>query len=1052
FYVDNEAGPLEIKSLEPSSGAAGLLLDDAADATSPRPSRDGRRLLYISHQTDASGQLCVREFDEQGRPGERRCLSGEDEAVAQAEWFPDGQSIAALVRPRLAGDYAMVRYPLSGGRQPLLEGTANLGRPSISPDGKWLAYVPLKRVSAQVAASFAAEAARELALQRLDKPGEAPAKISFDLPGASAFLSFSADGRFLYFTQFLNDTNVDGVIDGNDNGVVFRAAFDGERVDAAHPQQLTSAEWNCQYPAPAADRFITTCLFEGSLHVYSLPLEGAVPVQWSRERIDDQLTASRGRWESLLLLAHRIAVEPADDHPRTSLRMIELHLALGELESAEFYARQLARIAPASKAAALSPLLLELIGHRRADAGLSRGELSEQFIAGARERLQRLAPFEASADPSVAALVRLVESEVHDALGEQPEAVKALSAVALEKVPEPLVLHLAAARAAAADRDLGSREPLLAVYRKLAVHSALDERERLDFADRYVGWLLRGKTAAEVGPLLDAEHDEPGGELGFRLDLERRLQGLTPQTQDEVRGRVFELYKANKSFDRRRALVDITVRRAARQDDDFLLYQFADTWVSYVKPEQAERRPAEDLYRQVVMERAYIERAAGKIGDARGHFYGVTLQTDSLEAHVGFIEQRFLEGHSEADVLKEYQQRFKPDDPTLQFAQAWLLARAPQLDFDQAQSFLKSAARTLWARFELQQLWGFVAHRRFLEARDPRAAEEASSHYRLALDLAGPDPRARAALLDDVAFLQARAGNHAIAIGFFDERDRLPFIDPLAELHHRVEKARSLFHLERRNEALDEIGKARKLIEVHPELSRFLPLVIDRSALYHLDAGRFAEAHALYDELLPSLQGPRNPFAARLGRAAASIGAGKPAEALADLDAAEPLIAAQKEQASYRILVAGLRAQAHASAGDLAGAIAAESARRDLLGARYEKAKLDEDALDLALSEAQLADWSWRTRDAAAAATHLEAAFARADQWAQSTGTPVFPLGLGLLDAAARMHFEGLQSRVDLAARLQAAQDRLSRLRNPDWAAARDRITTWLTRLELERR
>ena len=566
---------------------------------------------------------------------------------------------------------------------------------------------------------------------------------------------------------------------------------------------------------------------------------------------------------------------------------------------------------------------------------------------------------------------------------------------------------------------------------------------------------MRGKTAAGVGPLLDAQKAAPDSELGFRLDLERRLQGLTPQTQEEVRAKVFDLYKANQRFDRRRALIDITVRRAARQDDDFLLYQFADTWVSYVKPEQAERRPAEDLYRQVVMERAYIERAAGKIGDARGHFYGVTLQTDSLEAHVGFIEQRFLEGHSEADVLKEYQQRFakKPDDPVFQFAQAWLIARSPHPDgFEEAQSLLRSAARALWARYELQQLWGFVAHQRFLETGDPRAAEEASSHYRLALDLAGQAPRARAALLDDLAFLQSRAGNHAIAVGYFEERDRLPFIDPLAELHHRVEKARSLFHLERRNDALLEIDRARKLIEAHPELSRFKELVVDRSALYHLDAGRFAEAHALYDELLPSASGERNPFTTRLGRAASSLGEGKPVEALADLDAAEPLIAAQKpdSQAAYRILVAGLRAQAQAQAGDFGAALRAESARRDLLQKRYEKAKLDEDLLDLALSEAQMAGWSWRGKDAAAAAAHLEAAFARADQWSQSTGTQVFPLGLDLLDAAARLHFEGVEARVDLAARLKAAQDCLSRLRNPDWVAARGRITDWLARLSLE--
>src|SRR6185437_152732 len=132
----------------------------------------------------------------------------------------------------------------------------------------------------------------ELRLQSLD--GSGLAKVSFDLPGASAFPAFSADGKWLYFTQFLNDTNVDGVIDGNDNGVVFRAPLEQGRVDAARAEQLTSAEWNCQYPAPAAKELVVTCLFEGpKLHVYSLPLDGAVPPAWPRERLDDELTAAR---------------------------------------------------------------------------------------------------------------------------------------------------------------------------------------------------------------------------------------------------------------------------------------------------------------------------------------------------------------------------------------------------------------------------------------------------------------------------------------------------------------------------------------------------------------------------------------------------------------------------------------------------------------------------------------------------------------------------------------------------------------------------------------
>ena len=88
-----------------------------------------------------------------------------------------------------------------------------------------------------------------------------------------------------------------------------------------------------------------------------------------------------------------------------------------------------------------------------------------------------------------------------------------------------------------------------------------------------------------------------------------------------------------------------------------LLYEFADSWVSYVPRERAERRYAERLYRDAVLERAYVEAARGAIGDARGHFYGVTLQTESLEAHAGFIEMRIAEGK---DPATDYPGKFSP--------------------------------------------------------------------------------------------------------------------------------------------------------------------------------------------------------------------------------------------------------------------------------------------------------------------------------------------------------------------------------------------------------
>lgn len=71
----------------------------------------------------------------------------------------------------------------------------------------------------------------------------------------------------MYFAQFSNDTNADSRIDGNDNGVLFR--IPATRITDANavilPEQLTTAEQNCNYPAPGRDYLYMTCAFEGTL-------------------------------------------------------------------------------------------------------------------------------------------------------------------------------------------------------------------------------------------------------------------------------------------------------------------------------------------------------------------------------------------------------------------------------------------------------------------------------------------------------------------------------------------------------------------------------------------------------------------------------------------------------------------------------------------------------------------------------------------------------------------------------------------------------------------
>jgi len=275
YYVSNRNTTNQLFAQTLADGRARQLFDDDADVTWPRISPDGKWLLYISFGERAAGQLCVRSLPEGGA---RRCLE-DPSAALQAEWI-DGTHIALLSRQSIEGDLRLLDVTLSAtlSARPLLD--RNLTSPTLSPDGRWLIYVPVERYVESVGPAFAAHAGPRLEAVLLGS-SKPPTPIDLDLPGQVGQPAFARDGRSLYVVQFFSDSNHDGVIDAADHGVLFRVpiSLSGDAPTVGVPEQLTDTSWNCQYPAPAADRLITTCSQDKDLDVYALPLDGEVPQQ-----------------------------------------------------------------------------------------------------------------------------------------------------------------------------------------------------------------------------------------------------------------------------------------------------------------------------------------------------------------------------------------------------------------------------------------------------------------------------------------------------------------------------------------------------------------------------------------------------------------------------------------------------------------------------------------------------------------------------------------------------------------------------------------------------
>ena len=1171
YFVTDRQATAEVMRVDLRRGAPSLVFDNEADATQPRISPSGGRLLYLSYRRDSTGDVCIADVV----GGGRRCLTGPESTEVQAFWYPDGRSVGVVSRAGLHQDFRLLRVPADGDAEDAaVVLAANVASPAISPDARWLAYVPIERSSDEVGVNFAMRSALGLAVRRLEPPGAEPLRVRPPLPGKSGFPAFSQDGRWLYFSQYLNDTNFDGTIDGHDHAVVFRVPFDAGSATPVPadtmPQQLTAASWNCQYPAPAADRLILTCSHGGSLDVYSLPLAGAVPEAWDADRVAGEVAASRDPWERLLLLGHQLA-RAADPATRLAAarRMSGLHAGLHEYRSAEFYrglAAELAdrtlrhgcatvdgepreqvgradradrvdgraecpldssvladrslsrgcptvagepreaRAAPGGRggaraaagggsvvmgggrpvereggaAAAGSPpdrvdgraecpldssvllaaeqavawagVMEQLIGHRRDEQLLTDGMRSDVFLRGQEARLGRLRKLVAAA-PQAAAFAAVVTSEILDVVGDKGRAAEALAAVDPEAVRDPEVLPLLGERAVALlGRQLEDRrEPMLELLLALSGHPVLGLDERMRQASRFVHEVGRGLPRAARAAAVAAwsERVEPESEAGTLLALEALLLRLVPENQEEIRKAVFDLYKANRQHDRRRALVLSTARRAADHDNAYLLYEFANSWVSGVRRAHPERKHAERLYVQVVLERAYEELAAGEVSDARGHFFGVTrIAEGSLEAHVGFVDARLREGHD--DVQEMYLKRFakSPDDPTWAFVQAYLDARRLDVGerppgsllpvLDAALGRLGLALDAYPQSSEVQHLRGHLLHRRFLAAGDPEDAFAAHAAYLLALDLARDNPRYRASTLLGLGVLQASVGNHRIATRHFAARAALPFAEPAAELSFHVHRARSLFHSGADAAAAEAADAALALIAREPALARFRPLGLDRAGLYRYAAGDAGDAVQRYGELLPLLvrddTRPSHRLRLRVVRGAAAVAAGDVEAGLRDLEAAEGMLDAgvsltRRDLAAhqrafaehlytrrdYRILLAGLRGHALAALGRLPEATAALTRRLELTQDRAGEREVDDDLLDLAGDRLHLADLALRAGDLEAARRHLEAGLAHSGAFQEATGSPSVDLHRQLLLRYAALHVDHGVPRAALA-------------------------------------
>ncbi len=412
------------------------------------------------------------------------------------------------------------------------------------------------------------------------------------------------------------------------------------------------------------------------------------------------------------------------------------------------------------------------------------------------------------------------------------------------------------------------------------------------------------------------------------------------------------------------------------------------------------------------------------------------------------------EGQSSATIASELSQGARDPKAIAHFVEAWAisheLGNLNDAAHGEAITRAKASLRASWAALKnkapVRALYGALMHQEYLRSGSPAALEMANSHYLVALDRGGDDPRLRATLLDDLGLLQTEVGNYRIALGYFEQRDKLPYAANASALAVHLAHAEALLHLGKEEESAALTERALSVLGQTPALAAYGTLTLDRGALANLAAGHYARALELYDAELPRLGAGENPiarrngFVVRLAHAAAAVGAGSSQVALNDLNQLEPKlddrhfvaelasqhITPEQAGATYRALTSGLRAKASAALGQLDASRAALVRQHALFEARFATSRRDEDLRALTLVETQLAENARARRDLPAAARWIGLALTHADALIAGPEAPPDVDQLRVLWFAAQLAtLDHAQLSFDLRQRLSETQQKL---------------------------
>ncbi len=824
-------------------------VDAKTDSDQPSLDLSGDRVAYRSFQKNARGEICIQALKSESATcpelpvGER----------LYPFWVNDDK-LGFVLKDLQSQKSGLYIYDLSTKKSELIV-SGDVSSPSASSDGRTLAFVEISKVNGRLTPGLVIyDIAR-----KLRQP------LALDMPGVSAFPIFSKNGDFLYFTQYLSDSNNDQVIDAADNSVVLRLSLPLKGTGTITAQPLTSLEQNCSFPFPGAQNLYVTCDFEGSLDIYRLPLTGLLPPSWNPAMVWQAHETARTFEERIFLLQSLQFVTPNKNVALLS-KLFSNHLFRDDMISAQTYWDDF------SKATPTPPDL---------DFGVrlyTRARKRAQIQAG-----QEITPaFSKAVDQDLKAVQdKLKPSSLRDALtahlaldvGSQQRLKSSLQKLETQTPKAGFDAHLmylllmrAPSTEAQAEKILSrilssqaaSREAKISyLYHFLMLDDKKKPQDRMARVERLSGML----KDEDLQKLLQGE----------RLTLQL-LQATDEAQKKKVYGEFDQLFSKNReNYSLRRALAMQAILNLAAANDFKYMQFVASQFFNYTEKNGTELYYAREFFVTTVLDRAYAAMLEKKWLIAQGHFFGSMVLTDDLESHAGFIKTKLLNGQQK-ELQKDYEEfkRRQITSENMPFVEAMVqLLTSPDV---QVKNLDEAIEKLETMKNQTQGIYYLVLGYCYLEKLaqsagaagdlDLKVSNEAHRNLSLAFDLSRDNQRVRASSLDSLAVLHTWLQNWGLAARFLDLRKSINDTDIPEGLALRWMKARALYHINDFKTAtfhLEE-GLSKPFSAAGVERLAFL----ERRAFYELNSQKYQTAAASYDEFWKEAKGLTSENSAKI--------------------------------------------------------------------------------------------------------------------------------------------------------------------------------------------